>query len=438
MAANAKVTLYTTTLTGTASSVSISSISQAYAHLELVVNYIDSGGGNHRLTVNGDTTSSYYSNTTLNGNGSSAASGRYTSQSFIYTDYWGGSATNGATLFAKFMRYADTAINKNILIRQNSSGEVNAIAGYWRNTAAINSITISAPGSNFSAGTTVSLYGIATNNIYTPSTIPSTLAVGDQIYVSYTGSSQTISIPAGVSTCRLDVFGARGGSNSGGAGNSGGFGGFASGVYSLAGAATTMYAYVGNKGTSVTGTGSGTLAGGFNGGGNGRYASNSSGANYAGAGGGGATDFRVGGTALSNRIIVAGGGGGESGSGVGGVGGGTTGGNATPSSYGTYNGQGGLGGSASAGGSGGQGSGSGNGVAGTLGVGGDGGNDGGNYGQGGGAGGGYYGGGGGGGHSNGNGGAGGGGSSWVGTLANTATASGVNGNNGYAVITVLS
>lgn len=437
MAANAKVALYTTTLTGTASSIPISSISQAYTHLELVVNYIDAGGVNHRLVINGDSSSSY-SNTVLNGNGSTAVSNRYTSNSWIYTDYYGGNSASGATLFAKFIRYSDTSINKNVLIRQNSSGEVNAIIGSWRNSTGINAITISAPGSNFAAGTTVSLYGIATNNIYTPASIPSTLAVGDQIYVSYTGASQTISIPAGVNTCRLDVFGARGGSNSGGAGNSGGLGGFASGVYSLAGAATTMYAYVGGRGASASGTGSGTLAGGFNGGGAGRYASNSSNANYAGAGGGGATDFRVGGTALSNRIIVAGGGGGESGSGVGGVGGGTTGGNATPSSYGTYNGQGGFGGTQSAGGAGGQGSGSGTGAAGTSGVGGAGGTDGGSYGQGGGGGGGYYGGGGGGGHSNGNGGGGAGGSSWVGTLTNTSTISGVNGSDGYALITVLS
>lgn len=159
MAANAKVALYTTTLTGTASSIPISSISQAYTHLELVVNYIDAGGGNHRLVINGDSSSSY-SNTVLNTNGSAVASNRYTSNSWIYTDYFGGGSTNGATLFAKFIRYSDTSINKNVLIRQNSSGEVNAIIGSWRNSTGINAITISAPGSNFAAGTTVSLYGI--------------------------------------------------------------------------------------------------------------------------------------------------------------------------------------------------------------------------------------------------------------------------------------
>lgn len=177
-----------------------------------------------------------------------------------------------------------------------------------------------------------------------------------------------------------------------------------------------LYVNVGGKGGSV--------AGGFNGGGNPGIT-----ASYGyGNGGGGASDVRAGGHSLRDRIFVAAGGGGE-GFGqdynvsVGGNGGGTTGGNGSGEFGGGGSGgsqtQGGAGGSAGSSG-GASGEPGGNGALGLGGYGGSGGvgsnNDG---GSGGGGGGGYYGGGGGGGSGAypccvyGAGGGGGGGSSFV-------------------------
>lgn len=106
---------------------------------------------------------------------------------------------------------------------------------------------------------------------------------------SYTGGVQTYSIVSCISTVTLEVWGAQGGANWISNDN---YGGYASAVFSLS-AGDVLSVYVGEQPNGTTG--------GFNGGGNGESA---------GQGGGGGTDFRLNGTALSNRIIVAGGGGG--------------------------------------------------------------------------------------------------------------------------------
>ena len=82
---------------------------------------------------------------------------------------------------------------------------------------------------------------------------------------------------------------------------------------------TLLYVYVGGSGSK----GSGSQAGGFNGGGSGYAAADDA------SGGAGATDIRVNGTSLSDRVIVGGGGGGTAAWGEGGssYGGYTSGGN---------------------------------------------------------------------------------------------------------------
>ena len=128
---------------------------------------------------------------------------------------------------------------------------------------------------------------------------------GDTITYTYSGSYRSVTLPQGV--FKLQVWGGQGG----GLGNdNGGKGGYATGVLTL-NSATTLYIYVGGKGTNSQnaidgGYDSTHYAGGWNGGG--------SGSGRGGPGGGGATDIRMGGTALGNRIIVAGGGGGGNGS----------------------------------------------------------------------------------------------------------------------------
>ncbi len=112
---------------------------------------------------------------------------------------------------------------------------------------------------------------------------------------NYNGGQQTWTVPAGVFSISVDVQGAQGGNNTS-YGNRGGFGGQV-----LADLAVTpgqiVYIRVGGwPNTSTTG--------GYNGGANSNVSS------LYGQGGGGATDLRIGGTGLANRVIVAGGGGG--------------------------------------------------------------------------------------------------------------------------------
>ncbi len=124
---------------------------------------------------------------------------------------------------------------------------------------------------------------------------------------SYTGSVQTYTVPSGVTKVNLDLVGARGGH--GGLSTAyaywhyrGGAGGRVQTDLAVT-PGQVLNVYVGNIGSSLTGTSSGTAAGGYNGGGMGS-------GGYCG-GGGGMTDVRTGGTAfVANTVAVAAGGGG--------------------------------------------------------------------------------------------------------------------------------
>lgn len=134
---------------------------------------------------------------------------------------------------------------------------------------------------------------------------------GSQTF-NYTGGMQTFTVPVGVCDVTIQAWGAQGGS----CGFTGGQGGYATGDLTVAGG-TTLYIYVGGQGTSNA-----QGSGGFNGGGTGGI-----GDGTGGAGGGGASDVRLGGTSLSDRVIVAAGGGGSGcqAAGGGGAGGGLNG-----------------------------------------------------------------------------------------------------------------
>ncbi|MCW3122311.1 MAG: C-terminal target protein, partial [Flavipsychrobacter sp.] len=204
-----------------------------------------------------------------------------------------------------------------------------------------------------------------------------------QTTFNYTGAVQTYVVPSGVTSLTIDAVGASGGYSYSGYGAQGKGGRVQCSMAVTAGQVLNFF--VGGQGDNGVGT-SGGVNGGWNGGGN------SSVYNF-GAGGGGATDIRYGGTALSNRVIVAsaGGGGGYncSSGNDGGNGGGLTGDTSSMCHSKSYSGlcYNALGGTQTAGGTGGTCGGSG--TTGAAGVGGAGKN------YGGGGGGGYYGGGGG-------------------------------------------
>lgn len=157
-------------------------------------------------------------------------------------------------------------------------------------------------------------YDITTTTIDT-----NLLEDGDIINCPYSGAVKSITLPKGTYT--LECWGAQGGYRS--STTYGGKGGYSKGTLTLT-EACTVYLRAGGSGNS------GGVSGGFNGGG--RRAT------Y--AGGGGASDIRLGTDSLYARVIVAGGGGSDGrATYAGGAGGGTSG--ATVSSgYGTNNGPG--------------------------------------------------------------------------------------------------
>ncbi len=253
----------------------------------------------------------------------------------------------------------------------------------------------------------------ATTTYYVNTQQAGNFGVGSQTF-NFTGGPQSFTAPV-TGTYTFDVYGARGGNVTSYYPTNGGLGGRAQGTTTLT-AGQIINLYVGGQGQDRMGNhpyGTCTFVpGGWNGGGANRSAGN-------GTPGGGASDIRVGGNALANRIIVAGGGGGCGWSyAAGGHGGGLTGNNGTnsPNSGGTQVAGGAL---ANSGGPCGV-------TAGTLGQGGDGSG----WSAGGGGGGGGYYGGGGGGYNNG----GGGGSSFVGGVNGGTTTTGVQNGNGQIII----
>ena len=146
----------------------------------------------------------------------------------------------------------------------------------------------------------------------------------------YTGAAQQFVVPRGMDSIHVQVWGAQGGAGSAIQSSSvntpGGKGGYSEGTLPVS-QGDVLYVYVGGSGIAVPYAGtSTTVNGGFNGGG--RVATYGSGGS-----GGGATDVRVNGSTLYDRVIVAGGGSGTGWQYAGGAGGGLQGISSYSSSY---------------------------------------------------------------------------------------------------------
>jgi len=152
----------TNTLTAAAASVTFSNLPQGYTDLVLVVNCaISSGTGNSKLQFNSDTATNY-SQTSVEGTGSSAVSSRYSTQNQIYLEGSGFlNTTFQNTKIINIQNYTNTTTNKTILLRNGGAGAgVDAIVGLWRSTSAITSFTITTTASTFVSGSTFTIYGV--------------------------------------------------------------------------------------------------------------------------------------------------------------------------------------------------------------------------------------------------------------------------------------
>jgi hypothetical protein len=164
MAAGSTYTpIATTTLGSTTTSYTFTSIPSTYTDLILIITGNANAGTNPVIQFNSDTGSNY-STTYLTGNGSAASSSRQTSATSILPDYNGYmTSTSNAIIISQIMNYSNTTTYKTVLNRGNAAATgTDATVGLWRNTSAINSITILTGSSNtFSVGNTFTLYGIA-------------------------------------------------------------------------------------------------------------------------------------------------------------------------------------------------------------------------------------------------------------------------------------
>jgi len=151
----------TTTLGSATNTVTFSSISGSYTDLILVCQGKMAAGSvlNNLIRFNGDS-SSLYSRTFMYAAGSSAASGRSSSQTSLAFPYW--DSTNPNITIVQIMNYSNTTTYKTAISRNSQPlDSVTAEVGMWRNTAAITSIDIIRGSTNdFASGSTFTLYGI--------------------------------------------------------------------------------------------------------------------------------------------------------------------------------------------------------------------------------------------------------------------------------------
>lgn len=155
-----------TTLGSDAASYTFSSIPQSFTDLVLVLFYTPAtsgyGVGARFAPVGGSIDSgTNYSLTYLNGNGTSVASGRRSSQTKMWTAWSGTPTTYNAPTIFSIMSYSNTNVYKTALSEAaGPSTRVERSVSLWRNTAAIEQIELSPYSGNILAGSTFSLFGI--------------------------------------------------------------------------------------------------------------------------------------------------------------------------------------------------------------------------------------------------------------------------------------
>jgi len=150
----------TTTVSSATTTITFSSIPNTYTDLVLVVGTANgTGDDSFLLRMNADSGTNY-SNTTLDGSGTSATSRRRTGLTYLVLQENGGS--NNAILKTNILNYANTSTFKTTVgTGTQGSGGLSAHAGLWRSTSAINSVTLFIASSlTFATGTVATIYGI--------------------------------------------------------------------------------------------------------------------------------------------------------------------------------------------------------------------------------------------------------------------------------------
>ena len=156
---------------GGAGTVTFSSIPSTYQHLQIRYTARQTSSGTtsdtfNTVRFNGDSGSNYAMHYLLGDGG-----GVYTTAVTSQTNAWFGFTPYSTTNFAfgtniiDILDYANTSKNKTFRTLggndRNGAGTVALVSGLWVNTAAINSIVITATSFNFAEYSSFALYGIA-------------------------------------------------------------------------------------------------------------------------------------------------------------------------------------------------------------------------------------------------------------------------------------
>ena len=152
------------TFSSAATSYVFTAIPQTYTDLVLVIrSQVATVNNSTFIRFNGDTGSNY-GYIIMSGNSAGTFVGtRNVTDSRIFTDYYAAApgTPNTNVSITNIQNYTNTTTFKSTLSRSAIAlYGLDFIAGVWKNTAAITSITVIQPTYNFTTSTTMTLYGI--------------------------------------------------------------------------------------------------------------------------------------------------------------------------------------------------------------------------------------------------------------------------------------
>lgn len=156
MPTNTYTALATITLTGSDSSIDFSNIPSSFRDLVIVWQGTTTNNTDTVVSVNGDTTNTY-PNVQMFGSGTTAVGTSFTRTGAYFA--YAASGTLGNAIM-QIMDYSATDKHKSFITRYNVL-ETAATASRWASNTAISSLSVRATSFSFAAGSTFSLYGIA-------------------------------------------------------------------------------------------------------------------------------------------------------------------------------------------------------------------------------------------------------------------------------------
>jgi len=160
----------TVTLSGTQSSITLSSIPGTFTHLQLRYSGLSNNMGTMFMEINGDTSIDSYRTHSLVGTGSAVTQADLTGRAAILGGGFSGqfSTTYPMIGIVNFLDYTNTSKYKTTKALHGTdtnntgySGEVELVSGLWKQTNAITQLRFFLDGGmNFTANSKFALYGI--------------------------------------------------------------------------------------------------------------------------------------------------------------------------------------------------------------------------------------------------------------------------------------